>query len=454
MVREVENKMTYDKLIDRIFLEGKGVFEDMECYIQKSEEMELTLHDGQVSNHTVSSTEGLSFRGLIDGKMGYSYTEKVDESSIAMLVNDARDNGRYIDSQDREIIYGGSEDYEEFSREKSNLASIVVDRKIDLLQKLEKGALDFSDQIKSVNYCVYKESTSAIKIRNTKGLDLEEEDRMGYVYLSVVAKEGEDIQTGSVSKVVRDFEDFDYRELVAEACRDALSMLGAKSIQSGQYDLIIYNKTFTSLLGAFVSVFTADSVQKGMSLMEGKLGQEVASPIFTLKEDPHTYHGLKSRSFDDEGTATYPKDIISKGELKTHLYNWKTALKDEGKSTGNGFRNSYKGGNTTALTNLIVGPGEKEFRDLLAELDEGLLITDLQGLHSGLNPVSGDFSLSATGYEIKESKIYRPINQITIAGNLVDLLRNIDQLGSDTSMSANAIESPSVLVRGLAVSGE
>lgn len=446
--------MTYDKLIDKIFESGKDKYDDMECFIESSRDLELNVHDGEVSSHTVSRTEGLSFRGLIGEAMGYSYTEKVDETSIDMLIDEAEENAKCLDTKDKEIIFEGSKDYIEFKKEKDNLLGVSTDEKVRFLKKMEKAALDFSDNISSVAYCVYEESSDSTYIKNTKGLDLEHSDTIGSAYISVVAKEGNDIQTGNAIKIGRNFSEFDYEELANEASREAISKLGSESIESDNYNTVIYNKTFSSLLGAFLSVFSADNVQDGMSLMKDMIDKKIGSSKFTLKEDPHMANGFNSRSFDDEGVATKPKDIVLDGVLKTYLYNLKTALKDKVDSTGNGFRNSFKSGSRISYTNLIVEPGEKDFGQLLKTLDNGLFITELQGLHSGLNAVSGDFSLSANGYEIKEGKIYRPVNQITIAGNLVDLFKNIEEIGNDFEMASNRIGSPSILIKDLAVSGK
>ena len=158
-------------------------------------------------------------------------------------------------------------------------------------------------------------------------------------------------------------------------------------------------------MGAFEPIFYAESVQKGLSLLKDKVDKLVANKNFTLIDDPFIKEGFNTCSFDGEGTATSVKKIIDEGVLKTYLYNWKTAVKDGVKSTGNGFRNSYKSSVSTSATNLYVEKGDKSLEEILETVDKGVMITDLQGLHSGLNPVSGDYSLSAHGYEIENGKI-------------------------------------------------
>lgn len=189
-------------------------------------------------------------------------------------------------------------------------------------------------------------------------------------------------------------------------------------------------------------------------MLKDKIGEDIGSSKFTLVDDPFASEGFNSSTFDDEGTATKYKKIIDNGNLKTYLYNWKSANKDNVASTGNGFRNSYKSSVSTSATNLYVEKGDKSLDEIFETVDSGVYITDLQGLHSGLNPVSGDYSLSANGYEIENGKIKRPINQITIAGNFFETLRDIEEIGNDLRFSMNGVGSPAIKVKKLAIAGE
>ncbi len=172
---------------------------------------------------------------------------------------------------------------------------------------------------------------------------------------------GEDTKTGISYVISRDFKDFDYKKMAKEAVDEALSQLGAKSIKSNEYSVVFRNDTFADLLGAFDSIFYAEYVQKGLSLLKDKIGENIACSKFTLVDDPFASEGFNSSTFDDEGTATKYKKIIDEGRLNTYLYNWKSANKDNVESTGNGFRNSYKSSVSTSATNLYI---EKEINPL------------------------------------------------------------------------------------------
>ncbi|NMA85847.1 MAG: TldD/PmbA family protein [Tissierellia bacterium] len=442
------------KLAEKIFESGKDKFEDMECYIEKTKTIEMSVFNGELDKYNISDTEGMSFRGINNEKMGYSYTEKVDESSIDMLVNEAYENGKHIDALEKETIFSGSDKYEEMDNFNKELKSTPLENKIEFVKLLEKEALALDSRIVAVSYCMYNEVENSKQLINTKGLNLEDHTNLAYAFLVVVAREGEDTKTGISYVISRDFKDFDYKKMAKEAVDEALSQLGAKSIKSNEYSVVFRNDTFADLLGAFDSIFYAEYVQKGLSLLKDKIGENIACSKFTLVDDPFASEGFNSSTFDDEGTATKYKKIIDNGKLNTYLYNWKSANKDNVESTGNGFRNSYKSSVSTSATNLYIEKGDKSFEEILNTVENGVYITDLQGLHSGLNPVSGDYSLSANGYEIENGKIKRPINQITIAGNFFETLMDIEEIGNDLRFSMNGVGSPTIKVKKLAIAGE
>lgn len=446
--------MTYKELSEKIFKAGKNKFDDMETYIEQNKEIEIAVFNGEIDRYNISETEGLSLRGITKGKIGYSYTERLDESSINMLIEEAEENGKYIDTIDKEIIYGGSKEYKKLNNYNPKLKEIPLENKIEFVRSLEREAYSLDSRIVSVSYCIYNEKENSRYLYNTKGLDLEDKRNLAISFIQVVAKEKEDTKTGISYRIVKDFSELDYKAMAKEAVDEATSRLGGKPIKSGDYPVIIRNDVFAEILGAFSSVLYADSVQKGLSLFEGKIDKEVANNKFTLVDDPFIEEGFNSCSFDGEGTATKAKKVIDKGVLKTYLYNWKSALKDGVESTGNGFRRSYKSNVSTSTTNLYVDKGEKSLDELMQILGKGLMITEVQGLHSGLNPVSGDFSLSAQGYLIENGEISKPVNLITIAGNFFQTLMDIEEIGNDFRFASNGVGSPSIMIRKLSIAGE
>ena len=247
-------------------------------------------------------------------------------------------------------------------------------------------------------------------------------------------------------------DDVNIDNIVNKACSDAINSLNGTPCDSKKYKVLFAPDVFASLLNKCLISISGDNVNKNRSLLKDKLNQVIASKKLTVIEDPHCKkYPYFYRSFDDEGVATSKKAIIDKGVLKTFLYNIEAAKSANTTSTGNGYGGSQIGVDTSFV---YVKPSKKTVDDLLKSINNGIQITDVAGVHSGLNTISGDFSLQASGFRIENGKITTPVNLITIAGNLFDLLKNVVDVGNDSFLALNGTLTPSVVVKNVAVSGK
>lgn len=450
--------MDIKPLIEKIFQKGKEQgLGDMEVYYSAGSSLSLKVFQKELDGYSLSESEGLSLRGVYNGKMGYSYTEKVDESSIDLLVKNVVENAMVIDSDDEEYIFEGSKEYKKVDTFNPSLDEVLEQEKIKFVKQLEEEAAKIDKRVTSVETCVYGDGYGETVMSNTKGLYLHDKSNIAYTYVVVVAKEGEDIKTGMAYRSGNDFSKFNAKEIAEEAVKEAVALLGAKSVKSGDYPIVIRNNASADLLEAFSGIFSAESVQKDLSLLKGKLNQQIGSDKFTLIDDPFMEDGLASRSFDGEGVACKYKKVVDKGVLKTYFHNLKTSKKDGIETTGNASKGSYKASIGIAPSNFYIEKGERSLEEIIADMDQGIMITELQGLHSGLNSISGDFSLAALGFAIKDGKIAGAVEQITVAGNYFEMLKNIEEVGSDLKFGLPGeayIGSPSIKIKKLAVAGE
>ncbi|SKC91132.1 TldD/PmbA family protein [Maledivibacter halophilus] len=451
--------MDKDKFIKTIFDKGKkqGI-DDMEIYIQRRKNLNIKVFKSEIDKYSISDENGLSFRGVYKGKMGYSYTEKLDESSIDIIIKEAIDNAKIIDSDDEEFIFEGSKEYKKINSFNDELESIPNEEKVKFTKSMEAAALREDERVTAVNYCMFGEEMIESTLINTKGLNLENKSNIAYAYISVMVKEDDDVKTGTKYIISNDYNKFDSKALALEAVQKGISMLGAKSIKSDNYSVIIKNDTAASLIEAYTPVFSAENVQKGLSMLKGKVDKSIASSIITLIDNPFMNGGISTKAFDGEGVATKKKNIIENGILKTYLHNLKTARKDGAKSTGNGYKASYKSVVSIAPTNMYIENCNITYEKMIEGIEKGIIINSLQGLHAGVNTVSGEFSLSANGYLIENGKIIRPVNQITVAGNFYEMLKNVEAVGNDLEFTLPSgggyIGSPSLKIKELSISGE
>ena len=425
-----------------------------EIYLSSGDSFRAMCQQGQVNNYTVNSTRGLSLRGLYQGKMGYAATEAFDDEAVAQLVRGVKESAALIEDEDVQEIYPGDAEYPALDQYNPALDQVPEARKLQFVLDLEKCAKEKDPRIVQLTYDMLSTTSGQTRIANSYGLNLSFRDNLAVAVASALAKEGDRVSTGTGFAISRDFEALSVEKIAGEAVEEALFMLHAAPVPSGTYRAIIHSRCMPDLLGVFSDVFSAENAQKGMSLLAGKEGEVIAAPCVTLMDDPLLPGGLASRPFDAEGVAARPKAVIENGRLTTLLHNLQTARKAGVKTTGNAAKGGYAGTVEVAPSNFYLKPGEKSLEQLTAEMGEGLVITDVSGLHAGANAISGDFSLIAQGYTVKNGRKDQPVERITVAGNFYQLLKNIRAVGSDLCFPGSSMGSPSVDVGEIAVAGK
>ncbi len=447
-----------DQFIEALFMKGKAKgFHEQEVYYLKNKNTEISVYQGQIDKFNISEDGGLSYRGMVDGKLGYAYTEIMDDEAIDMLVDEAFANARIIEAEDEVFLHDGSGNYSKVDNFNPELDLVPIEKKIQFMLDLEQSILKADDRVKTLSQNSYDEVESIRRIKNTKGLDITDQINYCLAYAVVVVEENEDKRTGLGYDISNTFEKLSIDKIASEATSEALKMLGAKSTKSMKCPVVIKNETFAQLFSAYIGILNAERVQKKLSKLGDKLGEVIASPVLTLMDDPHLKGALASSAFDAEGVATYRKPIIENGVLMSFFHNLKTASKDGVLSTGNASKGSYKGTVGIAPSNLVLTPGEKSLDDMIATIDKGVYILELQGLHAGINTISGDFSLQCYGYLIENGKLTKPVSQITVAGNFFEMLKDIEYFANDfrfSILSSDYTGSASVKIKALSISGE
>ncbi len=447
--------MNVKEFIDELFKElDRRNLEEYEIYYMSSGKSTVKVFKGEVDSYSDSTTRGISLRVKRDNKMGYSYSESLTEKDIDYIIEEALNNAQIIENEEVEPMHDGRGEYVVVEDYNPALSDLSVEERVEFLSTMEKTAMERDSRITSVNYCMFGMGESERVIKNSKGMDLSDKGNSAYTYLSVVAKEVDLVKTGAAFKVGNDFGEFDPVALAEEAVEKAIKKLNTISGVEGELPVIIKNEAFGDMLGAFSGVFSAESVQKGISKLKGQLGEVIASSAVTLVDDPHLEKGLGSTGFDSEGFPTKYKEIIAKGRLESYLYNLKTANIDGVESTGNASKGSYKGTIGISPSNFYILEGERSPEEISGEIQKGVYIDSFAGLHSGINPISGDFSLAAEGFAIVEGKKTKALKQITVAGNYFQLLKDIVEVASDLSFGLSSIGSPSISVKSLSIAAD
>ena len=449
--------MNRQQFIDALFARAKEAgFEACEVYYSTSDSFSTDVFKGEIIKYNVSEGLGLGFRGLFGGKMGYASTQILDEDAIDLLIDGAKTNAELIENDDKQFLYPGDESYAELTLHNPAINEISAADKIAMARELEQLTLAADPRIEQVDFCSVMSAEEEVVIVNTLGLNVSTRANMIYGGVGPTARDGEKVGSGFATFFTLNPAEIDLKAVAAEAVEKATAGLDAEPIESGSMRVMFDPDTAGDMLATFSGIFSADAAQKGLSLLKGREGEMIATECVTLLDNPHLAGSIASQPFDGEGVATKVKKVIENGRLTTLLHNLKTAHKQGVSSTGNASR-GYNSTVGIAPANFYFQPSEISAEEMLARLGDGLVITEVAGLHAGANAVSGDFSLSAKGYMVRGGAKAEAVKQITVAGNFFTLLTDIEAVGSDLKFglpSSSQFGSPSLLIRTLAIAGK
>ena len=439
--------MKYERFFE--LAKSAGISE-AQLYISKRYSLSFSLFHSEADNYSVSNAFKIIARGIVNGKFGSATCDVWNQEKAQYLVDEIVKNAKVIEIDDPSIIYPGSPKYKKINTFNKDLALVPIEKKMELLYQLEKEIKENDSRIIEIQNVEYSETSESITLLNSNGLKLTQKSNFFTYVGAALASDGVQTKSGYEIFLDNDFNKVNVSELAKKIAINTVEQLGGEPCISGKYKVVLSPDAVASLIGAYIDNADAESVQKHSSLFIDKLNEAVASRKVTIEDKP-LQRSVFGRWFDDEGVATYNKPIIKNGKLMTYLYTLTTATKDGVTSTGNGSLGSKV---YASPFFLAMKPGKKSQEELFKEVGDGIYITDLSGLHAGLNPQSGNFSLQSTGFVIEGGKKGKGLDLITLSGNLLTLFKDIVEVGSDVKVFASAVSCPSVIVKKLSVTGK
>ena len=436
---------------DKFFALAKEAgLQEVELYISESRSLSISMFHGEVDEYKDNNGYSILARGILNGKCGSATADVWNKDKAAWLVKEMVANAKVIENDDPIFIFKGSEKYHKVNTFNKDLENVSIDQIMKGLVDVEKECRALDARIIEVAGTEYNQVSSKTTLINSNGLNLVQKNNFFYYVVQCVAKEGEQTKSGYDFFFDNDFSKFDAKKFAKKVVDLTVAQLGGEACASNKYKAVLHPNVVTALMKAYVGHANAEEVQKKSSLFIGKIGQKVASKKVTIEDRPLQKNPF-ARWFDDEGVATYNKAIVKNGVLQTYLYNLTTAAKDGVQTTGNGYGGGKKGVESTFL---YLKPGKKSLDELFAEVGNGVFITDVSGLHAGLNPQSGNFSLQSTGFMIENGKKGKALDLITVSGNLLDVFKDIIEVGNDVTVSPSGVSAQSVVIKKLSVSGK
>ena len=436
---------------DKFFALAKEAgLQEVELYISESHSLNISMFHGEVDEYKDNNGYSILARGILNGKCGSATADVWNKDKAAWLVKEMVANAKVIENDDPIFIFKGSEKYHKVNTFNKDLENVSIDLIMKGLVDVEKECRSLDPRIIEVAGTEYNQVSSKTTLINSNGLNLVQKNNFFYYVVQCVAREGEQTKSGYDFFFDNDFSKFDAKKFAKKVVEQTVAQLGGEACASNKYKAILHPDVVTSLIKAYVGHANAEEVQKKSSLFIGKIGQKIASKKVTIEDRPLQKNPF-ARWFDDEGVATYNKAIIKNGVLQTYLYNLTTAAKDGVQTTGNGYGGGKKG---VEPAFLYLKPGKKSLDELFAEVGNGVFITEVSGLHAGLNPQSGNFSLQSTGFMIENGKKGKPLDLITVSGNLLEIFQDVIDVGNDTYVSPSGVSAQSLLIKKIAVSGK
>ena len=405
--------------------------EQVEAFLTHSREFEVKAYQGAAE--TVSSAEprGAGVRVLDGSKVGFAFTTVLDEAGLDAVVEQARANAAFA-NEDEGVAFAEPASYSDVDGLfLGSQTEVSPEDKVAFAIELERATRGADPRIRTVEEAGYSDSDTEIAIATSSGVEGGYRRTDAWCYSVAIATEGDDTQVGFEFALERGLASLDAADVAARSAARALGVLGAEKIPSARMPVIFEPYTAGQFLSVIGGVLTAEAVQKGRSLFAGKLGEEIAAPTLTLIDDGRAEGAPGAAPWDAEGTPTQATPVIESGVLRSYLYDIPSARREGRSSTGNASRAGFKSGPGPAPSNMALSSTGQTRDELFAQAGRALVVQDFHGVHSGANPVSGDFSVGATGYLLEDGARGKPVKEVTIAAPMLEILRGIVAVADD-----------------------
>ena len=448
--------MNYQEFKEEVIKASKEAgIETYELYYEATESTSLDVYLHEVNTFNSSAVAGVCYRCIVDGKAGYASTESFSKEEAEALVERAADNARTMENEEEICLCEKGEEYQKISYDPYEMPS--TDRMVKDALACQEYLYAADSRIQDGSQTNIIAEKSEVCLDNSNGVSLKNTKVLFAAVAAAVVADGEE-KNDSFEIRVENPATMNLEEVAKDAARRAVDKLGAGSVATQTCPVVFSQKAMADLLRTFSGIFSAENVQKGMSLLKGKEQEKVASSCITLVDTPFFENSPAQVAFDAEGCATKEKEIIKEGVLTTFLHNMKTAKKAGVKTTGNASKAGYADEISIRPLHFYIKPQQKSFDELLELAQNGVYITEVGGLHAGANPVTGDFSLQSSGFLIEDGKKTRPVKSFTVAGNFYSLLENVKEVGNDLKMNpaitSSVMGSPSILVSAMSIAGK
>ncbi len=430
----------------------KSGADQVDAYLEKGRESTVTVRMGELETLKQATSKGLGLRVFTGNRLGFAYTSDFSKKSLKTFAKRTVEMAQEITSDPHNVLPDApvKKDYPSLDLYDPEIAKIPIKWKIKTAKKLESTAFAYDKRIKNSSGCSIYDGELEAVIANSAGVFHTYKTGSIASVCSIIAEQDDEKQSNYWYSNKRFFSELESAEEIAvKAAHRALRMLGAVKPKTQVVPVVFDPQMAASLIGIIFAALNGNRILKKSSFMVDKLNEKIATDLFTMIDDPLMKRGIGSQPIDDEGVPTNTKTVIDKGVLNHYFYDAYSAHKAGTKSTGNA-RRGYSSTPSVGAWNLYLKAGDSKPEDIIASVDNGLYLTRTMGW--GVNMVNGDLSRGASGMWIENGELAYPVEEATIAGNLLEMLKNLVMVGSDLEFRSSRV-APTLKIENITVSG-
>ena len=426
---------------------------EWEIFLIRKRNLKISTENGNFEKITTAEDYAVAVRLLKDKKIGFSYTTQVEPSALKKLVSQLKEITLLLKPDEGNVFKTSVDKASVETPFDGEGIKLPIDEKIEKVTSFERNLVKLHPYVTGTRETTFSEVIYEVEFANSFGVEFSYGGTSYSLVTSVLAQSPRGDKTVTWGyKASPYLSDLKWENLAKELVQKAVDTLDPKPMESKTMPVLFHRSAFAQLLEEFSPLFSGESALKKKTPLLGKEGLRVASEDFTLIDDGTLKGGISTHPYDDEGVPQQRTVLIENGTFKGFYHSLFTAVKMGCQPTGNGFRASISSPPKADISNLYLKPGEADFEELLNTEEEVFVVYELMGLHTA-DPVSGDFSLGATGVVYKNRKKVFAVRGVTVAGNFLSLIKDISRIGNDLEFYSN-VGSPSVLVKNITVGGK
>ncbi len=428
--------------------------EQVEAYIASGRETSIRVFEHEIESLSSAESAGLGVRVVASGRVGFAWVAAIDEASAAEALAQARDNARFATPDG----LGGLPDPDghqpvDLDLWREDLVGTSTAKKVDIALDLEKSTLAGDPRIRQVVHANYADAASQSAIASSTGIEVANRRTSCSVSVYAIAADGDDSQTGYGYAAGRQVDDLDVEKAASDAVNRATRLLGAKKPASSRLTTVLDGRITAMLLALLAGTLSGEEVTKGRSLFANRLGEQVAVAELNLVDDPTNALAWGASRVDAEGLACRRNRLIADGKLLGYLYDTRSGRVAGTSSTGSAVRGGYRTTPRPGARALAIEPGELSQEEIVGRIDHGLLVQSVSGVHSGVNAVSGDFSVGAEGVMIRSGSLAEPVREVTVASTIQKMLQHVSFIGSDIDWLPGSATGLTLAIDDMSMSG-